>query len=84
MSKMSRIAPTLSGWTPFKFIWSLIFKIDFFYLGLSSTFITSGKGCKITDKKVGLYKVQYIKTDGTNEIIHQKSTWKLKRHGGTC
>ena len=81
---MSRIAPTFSGLTPFKFIWSLIFKIDFFYLGLSSTFITSGKGCKITDKKVGLYKVQYIKTDGTNEIIHQKSTWKLKRHGGTC
>ena len=84
MSKMSRIAPTFSGLTPFKFIWSLIFKIDFFYLGLSSTFITSGKGCKITDKKLGLYKVQYIKTDGTNEIIHQKSTWKLKRHGGTC
>ena len=30
------------------------------------------------------YKVQYIKIDETNKIIYRKSTWKLKKPGGTC
>ena len=48
--------------------------------------MTSEKGCKITDKKVGLYKLQYIKIDGTNKIIYKKSTGNrksLKGHART-
>ena len=42
--------------------------------GFNCIFITSGKGSKISDKKAGLYKVQYIKIDGTNTTIYNKST----------
>ena len=81
MPQMSEIGPAL-------WVLTLLFKPLFlswsFYPGFNCTFITSGKGRKITDKKVRLYKIEYMKIDETNEIINKKSTWKLKKPWGTC
>lgn len=55
------------------------FSVDFFHPEFNSIFITSGKESKVTDQNVELYKAEYIKINGTDKIIFEKSTQKLKK-----